>query len=153
MRAGGRVFNIRSCGRLHVGDAVDHDGVDHAEPLAGDALERPSVPHAPRAALVVVPAEPALGPDERIAAEYQQVLELPFAGPGGGRGVDRGAAPPVGQRQPAVAGEPVVAVEERHVDHGDERRRRPGPDAGDGEQAAVGLVVGEPGRYVGHEFS
>lgn len=59
-----------------VRDRVPHDRVDDLHPLPRDGLERLVVPHPPRPALVVAPSEPVPRPDEGVAAEYQQVLEL-----------------------------------------------------------------------------
>ena len=56
---------------------VPHGRVDDLEPLSRHGLQRLVVPHPPRPALVVVPSEPVIRADEGVAAEYQQVLELP----------------------------------------------------------------------------
>ena len=138
-----RVLRIPGDGRLLVGDPVAHDRVDHAEAFPRHRLERLVVAHAPRTALVVVPAEPALRAHEGVAAEDEEVLELPVAGPGGGCRVDRGAAPAVGRREAAVAGQPVVAVEGRYVDRGREGGGLR-PDAGHGgerQRAAIARAL------------
>ena len=57
-------------------DRVPHDRVDDLQPLPGHGLQRLVAPHPPRPAGAVVPSEPVVSADERVAAEYQQVLEL-----------------------------------------------------------------------------
>jgi hypothetical protein len=120
-----------------VGDPVPHDRVYHLDPLPRHRLERRAVGHAPVAALAVVGAEAVVAPADRVAGEYEQVLEPLVGLPGRADRRYGRAGLPVAGREPAVAREVVGIREQRDVDGYDGLRRGPLADAGDREQALV----------------
>lgn len=69
------------------------------------------MPHVPRPALLVVPPEPVPGADRRVAGEYEEVLQGLVAAALRPGQPDARAGLAVGQGDPAVAREPVVAGE------------------------------------------
>ena len=134
-----------------VGRDVAHDRVDDLDPLPRDGLQRLVVPHPPRPALAVVPSEPVVRADEGVAAEDEQVLELPVPAALRGRGPDAGPGASVGGRHAAIARELVVPAERGYVDRRHQRRGGLGADSGHREQALVGLVARQRIRHEGVE--
>ena len=106
------------------------------------------MPHPPRPALLVVPPEPVVRADEGVAAEYEQVLELPVPAVLRRRRPDAAPGAPVARRHAAVARELVVSPERGYVDRRHQRRGGLGADPGHREEALVDLVARQ---RVGHE--
>ena len=84
---------------------VAHDGVDHLHPLSGRGLQGTLVLHALGQAFPHVLAVVSLRPAQRVAREYEQVLERLVAAAVAAVVVDRGAGLLRGRGEPAVAGD------------------------------------------------
>lgn len=93
------------------------------------------MPHPPRPALPVVPPEPVVRADEGVAAEYEQVLELPVPAALRRRRPDAAPGAPVGRRHAAIARELVMPPERGYVDRRHQRRGGLGADPGHREEA------------------
>lgn len=136
-----------SCGLRDVRNLVPHDRVDHLEPLSRDGLQRLAVRHASGAAARVVLAPSAIGSGEAVAREDEQVLQALVALARRRHRRYRRSRLAVARSEPAVRRQPVVAREVFDV-YGDRQLRgRLRPYSRHRQQASVGFVALEQGRY------
>ena len=103
--------------------------------------------HAAAAASRVVLAPAVAGPRQAVAREYEQVLEPLVALARRRHRRYRRSRLPVARREPAIRRQPVVAREVLNIDGYDQLGGGSRAYAGNREQASVGLVRRQQGRY------
>lgn len=136
-----------SCGLRDVRNLVPHGRVDHLEPLSRDGLQRLAVRHVSGAAARVVLAPSAIGSGEAVAREDEQVLQALVALARRRHRRYRRSRLAVARSEPAVRRQPVVAREVFDV-YGDRQLRGClRPCSRHRQQASVGFVALEQGRY------
>lgn len=132
-----------------VRDLIPHGRVDHLQPLSRDGFERLAVRHAAVAAPGAVLAPAAVRARQAVAREYEEALQALVSLPGRRHRRHRSPGLAVVRRQSAVRRQPVVAREIVDVYGNRQLGCRSRPYPGDSEQASVGLVALEWGRYLG----